>query len=129
MIVYLNGAYVPQKDARVSIDDRGFLFADGVYEVARIYNGHIFLLERHLQRLRAGLGDLQIQPDIVGEIPGIAAQLLKDNQLHNGDATLYIQITRRAAPRAHAFPPADTEPTVLIATKPFKNHPASYWEQ
>src|SRR5262245_59848049 len=129
MIVHLNGAFVPQQDARISIDDRGFLFADGVYEVARIYDGHIFLLERHLHRLRYGLGELQIRPDITGEIPSIAAQLLDHNQLHTGDATLYIQITRGTAPRAHAFPPPDTEPTVLVASKPFQNQPAAYWEQ
>jgi D-alanine transaminase len=129
MIVYLNGAYVAQQHARVSIDDRGFLFADGIYEVARIYDGHVFLLERHLKRLRYGLGELQIRADIVSEIPDIAVQLLERNQLHTGDATLYIQITRGAAPRAHAFPPAGTEPTVLAATKPFKNHPSAYWEQ
>jgi D-alanine transaminase len=129
MIVYLNGAFLPQQDASVSIDDRGFLFADGVYEVARIYDGHIFLLERHLRRLRYGLGELQIRPDITDEIPRIAAQLLDHNQLHTGDATLYIQITRGAAPRAHAFPPPETEPTVLVATKPFKNYPVAYWDQ
>jgi D-alanine transaminase len=53
MIVYLNGEYLPVGEARVSVEDRGFVFADGVYEVARIYDGHIFLLEPHMQRAQA----------------------------------------------------------------------------
>jgi D-alanine transaminase len=129
MIVYLNGDYLPQPEARVSVEDRGFLFADGVYEVARIYEGHIFLLERHLERLRFGLGELRIRDDVVSQIPGIAARLLDQNNLHTGDATLYIQITRGAAPRAHAFPPLDTPPTTFLIAKPFRNHPASCWQQ
>jgi D-alanine transaminase len=129
MIVYLNGKYVARTDASISIDDRGFLFADGVYEVARLYDGHAFLLQRHLKRLRHGLGELQIRDDAVAEIPGIAAQLIDLNNLHTGDATLYIQITRGAAPRAHAFPPAGTPPTVFVTVKPFQNHPAACWQQ
>ena len=129
MIVYLNGEYVPYQDARVSVDDRGFLFADGIYEVARIYDGHVFLFEPHLQRLRRGLSELRIRDDYVAEIPAITARLLDENEMHTGDGTLYIQITRGAAPRAHAFPPAETRPTVFIATKPFRNHPLAYWEQ
>jgi D-alanine transaminase len=129
MIVFLNGDYVPHQDARVSVDDRGFLFADGVYEVARIYDGHIFLFQPHLNRLRYGLSELRIRDEIVDQIPDICNRLIDQNNLHTGDATLYIQITRGAAPRAHAFPPADTPPTVLLMTKPFKNHPSAYWEQ
>jgi D-alanine transaminase len=129
MIVFLNGEYVPYQDARVSVDDRGFLFADGVYEVARIYDGHIFMFERHLERLRHGLGEVRIRDDAVEQLRSIATRLLDHNDLHTGDATLYIQITRGAAPRAHAFPPAETQPTIFVAAKPFKNHPATYWEQ
>src|SRR5688572_17319910 len=79
MIVYLNGDYVPHQDARVSVDDRGFLFADGVYEVARIYDGHIFLLQPHLNRLRYGLSELRISVDIVDQIPDICNRLLDQN--------------------------------------------------
>jgi D-alanine transaminase len=129
MIVYLNGEYLPYENARISVDDRGFIFADGIYEVARIYDGHIFLFEPHLQRLRHGLGELRINADIVSEIPAIAERLLDANDMRTGDATLYIQVTRGAAPRAHAFPPPSVRPTVFIATKPFKQHPAEYWEK
>lgn len=129
MIVYLNGQFLPHEQAKVSVDDRGFVFADGVYEVARIYDGHIFLFEPHLQRLRHGLGELRINADIVDQIPAIAEQLLEQNNLRTADATLYIQVTRGTAPRAHAFPPPSVKPTVFIATKPFKQHPAEYWER
>jgi D-alanine transaminase len=129
MIVYLNGEYLPYEDARISVDDRGFVFADGIYEVARIYDGHIFLFEPHLMRLRHGLGELRINADIVSEIPSIAERLLDANNMRTGDATLYIQVTRGAAPRAHAFPPSSVKPTVFIATKPFKQHPDEFWEK
>ena len=128
MIVYLNGEYLPYENARISVDDRGFVFADGIYEVARIYNGHIFLMKPHLERLRYGLGELQIRADIVDRIPEIAQRLLRDND-PVADATLYIQVTRGSAPRAHAFPNPAVEPTVFVAVKPFKGHPQSYWDQ
>lgn len=124
MIVYLNGEYVPYENARVSVDDRGFVFADGIYEVARIYGGRIFLLQPHLDRLRFGLGELRIRADIVDEIPAIAHKLIAENK--TGEATLYIQVTRGAAPRAHAFPSPEVPPTVFIAAKPFKAPPDSY---
>jgi D-alanine transaminase len=129
MIVYLNGEYMPVGEARVSVEDRGFVFADGVYEVARIYDGHIFLLDPHMQRLRHGLQELLINASVVDAIPAIAQRLLDENDLHTGDATLYIQITRGSAPRAHAFPSPEIRPTVYVATKPFKSHPDAYWEQ
>ena len=129
MIVYLNGSFIPHSEAKISVDDRGFLFADGVYEVAKIYEGRVFLFEQHLRRLRAGLTELRMNTDVVDGIPAITERLLDENHLRVGDATVYIQVTRGAAPRAHAFPPADTPQTVLIAVKPFKGHPASYFTE
>lgn len=127
MLVYLNGEYQDHANARVSIDDRGFLFADGVYEVARVYDGRIFMMQPHMERLRHGLGELRIRDDMIDAIPAIAERLLDENGLRAGDATIYIQVTRGAAPRAHAFPPAETEPTVYVIAKPFKQHPATYF--
>jgi D-alanine transaminase len=128
MLVYLNNAFVDHANARVSVDDRGFLFADGVYEVARVYNGRIFQMQPHMERMRHGLGELRIRDDMVDEIPAIAERLLDENNLRSGDATIYVQVTRGAAPRAHAFPPPETQPTVYVIAKPFKQHPASYFE-
>ncbi len=129
MLVYLNGEFVDHASARVSVDDRGFLFADGVYEVARVYDGRVFLMGPHMERLRHGLGELRIQDRKVDEIPAIAERLLDENKLRTGDATVYVQVTRGAAPRAHAFPAAETPPTVYVTAKPFKQHPAAYFEE
>ncbi len=128
MLVYLNGEYVDHASARVSVDDRGFLFADGVYEVARVYDGRIFQMQPHMERMRHGLSELKINTAQVDDIPGIAERLLDENQLRAGDATVYVQVTRGAAPRAHAFPPPETPPTVYVIAKPFKQHPATYFE-
>jgi D-alanine transaminase len=127
MKVYLNGEYIDAKQAMVSVDDRGFLFADGVYEVIRVYEGKPFLMDAHMVRLRAGLAELHMNADVVGSLSEISARLLEDNELLAGDATIYIQITRGVAPRRHAFPPEGTKTTVFVAAKPFRNHPAEYF--
>jgi D-alanine transaminase len=127
MIVYLNGEYVDHANAKVSVDDRGFLFADGVYEVARVYDGRAFQMQPHMERMAHGLRELRIRDDVAKDIPGIAERLLDENKLRSGDATIYIQVTRGAAPRAHAFPPPETPPTVYVIAKPFRNHPEKYW--
>jgi D-alanine transaminase len=129
MLVYLNGEYVDHANARVSVDDRGFLFADGVYEVARVYDGKIFLMGPHMQRMRHGLQELRIRDFMIDKIPGVAERLLDENNLRSGDATVYVQITRGSAPRAHAFPPPETAPTVYVIAKPFKQHPVNYFTE
>lgn len=129
MIVYLNDKYTEHAHARVSVDDRGFLFADGVYEVARVYDGRTFQMDAHMERMRHGLGELQIRDDIIARLPGIAEHLLDENKLRIGDATIYIQVTRGAAPRAHVFPAPEVPPTVYVIAKPFKNHPEKYWAE
>jgi len=127
MIVYLNGDYLDHANAKVSVDDRGFVFADGVYEVARVYDGRIFLMQAHMERMRCGLRELRIKDDVLAEIPAIAERLLDVNELRAGDATIYVQITRGAAPRSHAFPAPEVAPTVYVHAKPFKNHPEKYF--
>jgi D-alanine transaminase len=127
MIVYLNGDYLDHSNAKVSVDDRGFLFADGVYEVARVYEGRIFLMQPHMERMRCGLRELCIRDDVLADVPAIAEHLLDVNDLRADDATVYVQITRGAAPRAHAFPGPGVAPTVYVHAKPFKNHPEKYF--
>jgi D-alanine transaminase len=128
MIVHLNGSFLDQAAARIPVDDRGFVFADGVYEVIRVYDGHPFLMEPHLQRLRAGLAALRIAADVDG-LPGVAERLLDENRLHRGDATIYIQVTRGAAPRKHAFPTPPVPPTVYVAAKPFAQHAPALFDR
>jgi len=126
MRVYLNGRYVPQEEAVISVNDRGFLFGDGLYEVARVYNGRPFMMDAHLRRLADGLRWLQIDFEDVESLAGIAERLIEENELH-GDATVYIQVSRGAAPRKHAFPSAAVPPTVYVAASPFNDYPEEYW--
>ena len=118
MIAYFNGTFVPKEDVRVSPDDRGFLYGDGVYEVARTYGGKLFALDRHLSRLRYSLDQLRIGGVHVDELRDISVELLQRNELGSRDATVYLQITRGAAPRTHAFPSPAVAATVYAYAAP-----------
>ncbi|GAC1686456.1 MAG: aminotransferase class IV [Gemmatimonadaceae bacterium] len=115
MIVSLNGRLIEKSQATISVDDRGFIFGDGIYEVVRAADGHFLAFDRHMRRMTRGLAELAIR---VGEDASPAAlralgeRLLRANGLTEGDATVYLQITRGAAPRTHYFPPAAVPPTV-----------------
>lgn len=127
MLVYLNGNFIPAEEATVSVDDRGFLFADGVYEVARVYGGRPYLMEAHLERMGRGLSALRIHgADLVAV--GQAAERLVEKNGVDRDGTIYVQVTRGSAPRRHAFPGHGTRPTVYIAAKPYTNHPREWFE-
>lgn len=122
MLVYLNGTFVDHAEARVSVDDRGFLFADGIYEVIRVYGGRPFLAEPHMERMARGLSAIGIDAAVIARLPDVAAKLMSANGVADTDGTIYMQVTRGAAPRRHAFPP-DTPPTVYVAVKPFARPP------
>lgn len=112
--VYLDGQYVPLEQAKVSVLDRGFLFADGVYEVTRVFAGRPFLLGRHLARFRRSLREIRLpEPPDVADLPAISEELIARNQ--SREATLYWQVTRGAAPRHPSFP-SQAPPTVLAMT-------------
>jgi D-alanine transaminase len=112
-ILYLNGEFVPAATATVSVDDRGFLFADGCYEVTLAVDGHCIALDRHLARLQRTLDTLRIGFD-AGSLAPIHRELIDRNGLAGSPlASVYVQITRGAAPRAHAFP-VGVAPTVLV---------------
>lgn len=99
----------------VSVDDRGFLFGDGVYEVITVYRGRPFQLTAHLTRLRDGLTALRINAVDPESFRDVGRKLLIDNDMSSSDCTLYIQVTRGAAPRSHSFPPDNTKPTVYMS--------------
>lgn len=123
MLVYLNGEYLPKEEARVPVDDRGFVFGDGVYEMTRAVRGALQDEEAHWNRLVRGLRELRIAGTEELELEPlrrISQRLLRENGLADGDATVYVQVTRGAAPRTHWFPPADTRPTVYVATGAFQ---------
>lgn len=122
-VVYLNGQFLPSNEARVPVDDRGFLFGDGVYEVTRALGGRLFAEEAHWRRLESGLAQLRIQPppDFTREhVRALCERLLAENGLTGGEATVYLQVTRGVAPRTHAFPPAGTAATVYLSASPFQ---------
>ena len=119
MITYFNGEFLPKEAIRISPDDRGFLFADGAYEVIRAYKGNLFRLTAHLQRLQNSLHGLGITVPYIKELQDVAVQLVECNDLASGDAALYIQVTRGVAPRTHSFPSGDTPPTVYMSAWPF----------
>ena len=126
MLVYLNGEYLPREQARISVDDRGFLFGDGVYEVIRVSNGILFEAAPHLRRLERGLKGLGIEGSDgmdADTVLKIAEHLLRENDLQEGEATVYLQITRGAAPRTHQFPADGTQPTVYASTAKFSPPP------
>ncbi|MDD3642618.1 MAG: aminotransferase class IV [Candidatus Krumholzibacteria bacterium] len=113
--VYLDGRYMRCAEARISPDDRGFLFADGVYEVVRVYGGRLFEIGAHLDRLRRSLREIRIPSAAADGIDGICSGLIERCGLSQADATVYVQITRGAAPRGHAFPADGTPPTVYVS--------------
>jgi D-alanine transaminase len=115
--VYLNGEYIPHEHAVISVDDRGFVFGDGIYEGVRGIDGQLFEWQAHADRMVDGLAGLRIDfgPDRVAELRGVCEHLLRYNDLATGDAFLYLQVTRGVAPRVHAFPPAGTAPTVYAS--------------
>lgn len=130
MIVFFNGRFLPKDEVRISPDDRGFLFADGAYEVIRIYAGRPFMMEEHLDRLRYSLGELRITlpGQQIEDLARIAGELIRLNDLAQGEATIYIQVTRGEAPRKHAFPSGPTPPTLYVTASPF-HPPLEKWEQ
>ncbi|HCY84712.1 MAG TPA: D-alanine aminotransferase Dat [Desulfobacteraceae bacterium] len=122
MIAYFNGEYCPKESIAISPDDRGFLFADGLYEVIRAYRGRLFRAEDHLERLKAGARSLNLTVQDFAHLKQVAQKLLVKNGL-NADATVYFQVTRGAAPRGHAFPDPKVEPTVYGIAAPFDPGP------
>lgn len=112
MIVYLNGDFIPRDEAGVSPDDRGFLFADGVYEVVFSYDGYLFREESHWSRMRKSLETLRIGGWEETDFSVVCRELVRRNGLEGTTASVYLQVTRGAAPRHHAFPDGEVQPTV-----------------
>jgi D-alanine transaminase len=127
MQVYLNGSFIDHAQAAIPVDDRGFLFADGVYEVIRIYDGQPFLSAPHMRRMRAGLAALRIDDTVVTEADDALHELIERNGVA-GDGIVYIQVTRGTAPRKHAFPPDGVRPNLYMFAKPFAQYPSEYFE-
>lgn len=127
MIVYFNGQFMPKEAVCISPDDRGFLFADGVYEVIRAYYGVMFRPAMHFARLRRSLTELRLPVPDLGELQAVCEELLTRNALLDADARLYLQITRGIAPRSYGFPDPPPPPTVYITAAAIQP-PLREWE-
>jgi len=115
-IAYVNGAYVPHADAAVHIEDRGYQFADGVYEVCEVRHGYIVDLNRHLDRLDRSLRELRIDwPMRRAALVHVIREVIRRNRVRNG--LFYMQVTRGVARRDHAFPAKETMPTIVVTAK------------
>ena len=119
MLSYINGKYLPKEEITISPDDRGFLFADGLYEVIRSYDGRLFQFQEHMARLNYGARQLRFNVTEFDSLLDVAENLIDQNGLKEGDALIYIQVTRGVAPRLHKFPPAETPLTVYATPRPF----------
>ncbi len=115
--VYVNGAYLPENEAKVSIFDRSFLMADGVYEVTSVLGGKLIDFEGHKVRLERSLNELDMKkPAAFDDLLDIHRELVRVNQIEDG--LVYLQVSRGAADRDFIFPdPETTEPTLVLFTQ------------
>jgi len=113
-VVYLNGKIVPPDEAVVSVNDRGFLFGDAIYEALRSYDGRLWAMTRHMRRLARSLDAVDLRSADVDEVRAAIEETYQASEIPN--ALVYLQITRGVAPRSHAYP-RDLRPTVLITVR------------
>ena len=116
-IAYVNGRYLPLRDAKVHIEDRGYQFADGVYEVCEVRGGRLIDERRHLERLKRSLSEICIRMPMSPAALGIVLrEVVAKNRI--GYGIVYLQITRGVARRDPAFPPPEVPPTVVATARP-----------
>jgi D-alanine transaminase len=115
-VAYVNGRYVPHAAACVHIEDRGYQFADGVYEVCEIWDGSLVDETRHLDRLERSLRELRIRmPMSRAALRVVLRETVRRNRVRDG--LVYMQVTRGVARRDHAFPPEATRPSLVVTAK------------
>jgi len=116
-VSYVNGRFVPHGEAAVHVEDRGYQFSDGIYEVWGIASGKLIDLELHLDRMERSLGELRIdQPMSRAALTLLLKEVVRRNRLKNG--MVYLQISRGVAPRDHAFPTKPVLPALVITARP-----------
>jgi D-alanine transaminase len=115
-ICYVNGRYVAHRDAAVHVEDRGYQFADGVYEVCQVRGGRLVDEERHLQRLVRSLAELRmLLPMPLGALGVVLRETIRRNRVRDG--LVYLQVTRGVARRDFLFPAAATRPSVVVTAR------------
>lgn len=116
-VAYVNGRYVPHAQASVHVEDRGYQFADGVYEVCEVYHGRLVDETRHLDRLERSLAELRIaMPMHRVALRVVLREVVARNRVRDG--MVYWQVTRGVARRDHAFPAPGTRPSLVVTAKP-----------
>ncbi len=115
-VAYVNGRYVLHRDAMVHIEDRGYQFADGVYEVCEVFRGALIDEKRHFERLVYSLAELQIATPLrAGALAVVVREVMERNRVKNG--FVYVQATRGVAPRDHVFPRKPARPSLVITAR------------
>ncbi len=115
-IAYVNGRYLPMRNAAVHVEDRGYQFGDGVYEVCEVRGGRLVDERRHLDRLKRSLAELRIRPPMSPAALGIVLrQVIAKNRI--GYGIVYLQVTRGVARRDHAFPAPEVRPSVVVTAR------------
>ena len=115
-IAYVNGRYLPRAHAAVSIEDRGYNFADGVYEVCEVREGRLIDERRHIDRLKRSLAELRIaEPMSSAALGHVLRETVLRNRVHDG--IVYVQVSRGIARRDHAFPPDGTKPSLIVTAR------------
>ncbi len=116
-IAYVNGRYLPMRSAMVHIEDRGYQFGDGVYEVCEVREGRLIDERRHLARLRRSLDELRIRAPMSPKALGVVLrEVIARNRI--GYGIVYLQVTRGVARRDHAFPAPDVPPSLVVTARP-----------
>jgi D-alanine transaminase len=115
-IVYVNGRYLPRAQAKVDVEDRGYQFSDGGYEVCEVRGGRLIDEQRHLTRLDRSLSELKIAVPMPRAALGVVLrEMVRRNRVHDG--LVYIQVSRGVARRDHAFPIVATKPSIVVTAK------------
>ncbi len=115
-VAYVNGRYVLHHDAMVHIEDRGYQFADGVYEVCEVFRGALIDEKRHFERLAYSLAELQIATPLRGgALAVVVREVMERNRVENG--FVYLQVTRGVAPRDHVFPRKPARPSLVVTAR------------
>ncbi|EHR84997.1 D-amino-acid transaminase [Staphylococcus epidermidis] len=116
--VFINGEFVNEEDAKVSYEDRGYVFGDGIYEYIRAYDGKLFTVKEHFERFLRSAEEIGLDLNFtIEELVELVRRLLKENNVVNGG--IYIQATRGAAPRNHSFPTPPVKPVIMAFTKSY----------
>ena len=121
-IAYVNGRYLPQREASVNIEDRGYQFADGIYEVVHMHDGRFIDADRHLDRLDRSLREIRLpQPMSRAALHHVLSEVARRNRVREG--LLYMQVTRGVSRRDHAFPSKPIPPSVVVTIRRIPSYP------